>query len=210
MWRTPVGRRVLTSTERALFVRAAALLADHLPGGARYNPLGTGRSGVDVFDRLHAPTRVVLLAEVTRALTKADIPCPRRRAAADGAIFAVFCMISVFIRFEISMRLPMNQGSWRAAVARTWREVGGPGPVPAASDQDGWDDLLDALVARVLLDHCCFHRELLGSRTNPGAAELREMLGLPDDYFARVRADPDLAETARECLHCLADKVLLE
>jgi hypothetical protein len=83
-------------------------------------------------------------------------------------------------------------------------------PEPSFLDVEVWEELLDALMDRVLWEDRDFEEEHLFLDSNPVlGASLKEQLGIPDGYFTAVAPDPKPSEidTLRESLRRLCGRI---
>jgi hypothetical protein len=135
MWNTPAGERVLAGRERSLFIQAAASLAEHILADQDEDPVASVIAQTDVgpFHRLEPAVRVVLLAEVVRALVDPAVAAPDLTAVNEAAVYAVFRSVSICIDLQID-GIPLSTGPeadplyWRrlvlaALLEATEREV---------------------------------------------------------------------------------------
>jgi hypothetical protein len=207
---------VLVGKERALFVQAASSLAEMLPGKGGLDTGVDWPTGVEVFDRLPVQTRVVLLADVVRALTDPHIPEPARTAFNEAAIYAVFRSVFTKVVVEIDEgQDPTAPFSWRRLILDACQEEhegnGEHDQEPDPDDAQHWEDLLeDDLADRILWDRNWEDVDVIARLPPAQAAEAIRLARAPDNYFAAAApANPSPAEErqAREYLDRLAHQV---
>jgi hypothetical protein len=211
MWQTPGGERVISGAERALVVESAADLADLFD--LDDEDTGGWPTGVDVFDRLPVPTRVVLLADVMRALTDESIPAPELLACNEAAVYVIFRhvadTISTWINLEQAEGLsPGEVSGWRQLVLAAWLEIAGPEEgeePPEADDAAEWDNLVECLADAILWDRDFEEVDIVDDLPAKQALEVLEQARIGVDYFSvrPPKPDRDAVERAVEFLYKL-------
>ena len=204
MWRTPLGIRVLTGGEAALFRQGLCTLVCYTEHGEAIG--GRWDTGVAVFDALTTPERLAVLEQVGRALLPATgrrAPCPPPAAVSEGAVAAVFYQIKNEIADEIEERWK----GWRRLVRAACRELGSTEGLPRASsrDQAVWWEVVEWLVDQVLTGRH-WEAEQVPLDLSPEAARAaRARAGVPRDYYTAVPPDPPPARLRqiRQSLRCL-------
>lgn len=193
MWRTPEGERVLMGWEARLF---AECLWDLL-GEANLGEDGDYELGVAVFDSLSYPQQIAVLHEVGRALLGAEVPSPRLTAVSEGGVAAVFQHLRISVGIEIEdpdLGLP----SWRQGVARACRECGVPGvPKVSSTGAEAWDGCIQALEDRILWDADYKSGDHFMDGPPKADEAMKEVLGIPGDYFTAIPPDPRPHEVPR-------------
>jgi hypothetical protein len=214
MWNTPAGERVLAGRERSLFIQAAASLAGHILAEIEDPEASVPiLTEVDPFDSLEPPVRIVLLAEVVRALVDPDVAAPDLTAVNEAAVYAVFRSVSICIDLQID-GIPLSTGPeseplyWRrlvlaALLEATEREAAslepsaqeqasGAGPEDEertmaldSTDVEDWHSALEILADSILWD-----RDFL---IDASAADLEQALA----YLRRL-ADEDRASAGQQ------------
>jgi hypothetical protein len=209
MWRTPLGDRVLQGAEAKLFATVVHVMVDEIVVGMDDENLRMP-SGVPAFDSLGWMQQLALLAEVTEALFRPDIPTPEHTSVNESAIAAVFHHLWQNVEFEIDC-----EGLADAAAAETWRESAlaaldeveglwaAARPETAivladdetlltaeCDDMDEWSSCLHVLQDAVLWDNdWAFDDEHLDAPPEQ-AAEACIAMDIDPEYFRAIPPDP--------------------
>ncbi len=109
MWRTSIGERVLRGDEWEVFRQGLWALWDRIE--MSFDDADSWPAGVQVFDRLTAPSKLAMLAMVGKALHDEAVPCLPLTALTEGTFAAVYEVIREIISIEIdaSARIPRRR-----------------------------------------------------------------------------------------------------
>jgi hypothetical protein len=192
MWRTLYGERTLKGAEAILFSEGLLSLLDE---AAAEEP-GFYDLGVECFDNLTFGQKVSVLSIIGRGLLCEDIPLVRLSAVLEGAIAAVFEYIKDEITFEIDR--PKFHSYWRSLVAAAAMQIGAMHiPEVTCTDLHEWETEVDGLAKAILwyleYDDAGLYIDLPPEKSK----QLRDWVGIPDDYFMAIADDLSDAE-ARE------------
>jgi hypothetical protein len=212
MWWTTEGERVLRGAEWAVFRLGLSCLWDETEASEEEEEDGT--TGVAVFDRLRKSERLALLAQVASGLYDEDAPCPDLTALTEGTIAAVFSHLRYLIRIEIEAEAAERDGSTspgedrgestRHLVLAALHEVDPDRelPLPDSDDVGEWRNQLDFLLDQILDDRDYLAASLFVDAAPDLGRDLKNRLGIADDYYAAIPPDPapEELEVARDHL----------
>lgn len=205
MYRTPVGDRILGPAEGRLFAESLRMIGDYL----REMEL---TMGVSVFDDLQRNQQIAVFHTVARALLCEDEPAPTLTAAIEASVWCVYQHVRDMLEVEIEE--PAEEGvqpSWRRLVLAASREaqVSDTLPQEGCTEQADWEFLVDCLESRVLWDYDWQLEDSIDMAPDV-SRRLKDELGIADDYFVAVPADPPDAEAERllQALIDLTDSAL--
>ncbi len=204
MWWTTEGERVLQRAEWAVFRLGVSCLWDEIEASEQEEEYGT--TGVAVFDRLRKSERLALLAQVARGLHDEDAPCPDLTALTEGTIAAIVAHLRYLIEVEVEAEAAQSRGSTspgedctertRHLVLAALHEVDPDRelPVPDSDDVGAWMDQLDFLMDRILDDRDYLAGSLYLDVDPVLGRDLKDRLGIADDYYVGIPPDPTLGE----------------
>jgi hypothetical protein len=216
MWRTSGGERVLKGAEWELFREGLRGLWDRVEES--FDDDEPWPTGVEVFDRLTSPSKLVMLALVGKALCDEDQPSPPLSALTEGTFAAVYGVLSEEIDFEIEAAREGSEAREQPLLLRTrilaairetdpWCEqptadteqAADHEPAPVlpeveSDDAEEWVDLLDILKFRVLWDEDFDDEAAFVDAAPRFNTELKEHMGIDDGYFSVIAPDPKNAE----------------
>jgi hypothetical protein len=214
VWRSRLGERILKGAEWNLFREGLSVLWDSVEES--FDDPDLCFTGVPIFDRLEPAQKLATLEVVGSALCNEDVACPELTAISEGTFAAVFGAIRQWIEMEIDYQREGFQDDdplpFRELVLASAREDASSEnlPEPSSLDLEVWEDLLDALMDRVLWEDRDFEEEHLFLDSNPElGALLKEQLGIADEYFTAVAPDPKPSEidSIRESLGRLCGRI---
>lgn len=214
MWHTPSGTRYLQGAEAVLAKTAIGVMVDNLEEEIRH-PDNSWTCGVRIFDTMDARQKLALLATVTNALLRPDVPEPPLNAINEGAIAAIFESLPVYVEIEIdgqdsdwSDYPEMDLYSWRRLILEAAKTDGTSGdfefPTEDCRDKGKWDLLIGCLADQILWDDDWADEEIQDADPDAAVAH-KDRMGIDDDYYLDVAPDPTdkkLAE-ARQILKAL-------
>jgi hypothetical protein len=218
MWHTPDGVRYLQGAEAALLKEAIALIWDHLEEEIDY-PDNPWECGIRIFDGMEGRQKLALLATVSNALFRADVPELPLNAIHEATVAAIYESLPVNVALEIeaedfdwSDSPEMDLRTWRRLILAAFVEDGAPSdyPLPAIEcrDQGEWDLLIGCLSDYVLWGDDWADEEIMDADPET-ARERKRRFGINDDYYLAVAPDPTDSEldVARDTLkHLLSDQ----
>jgi hypothetical protein len=196
MWRSPIGVRTLRRWEWRLFRKGLKTLYYELD--VSLGGLVHVSTGVPIFDTLPVASKMVMLAQVAKALRDPVEPCPARTALTEGAIAAVYGQFRRDLISEIdfsSDRFPPNAFRVRyrrllvRAILEIHPECAIPRPSPESPHNDTerpfvpkpdcdetalWDKLLDAMLNRLVGGGPDFADEAKFSDANPEVRQYKK------------------------------------
>jgi hypothetical protein len=210
MWRTQYGDRTLAGAEAVLLAEALSSLLDEATSGT----VDDCESGIEVFGNLTFGQQVSVLSIIGNGLLRKDIPPVRLTAVLEGAIAVVFEHLQESISFEIDT--PEFGTFWRELVIAARKQMEGNDaereqiPEPTCEDLDEWDFQMQRLSEAVLWDGDYEDAQLYIDFSPEKSKELREMMGIPDDYFMAIADDPTDKEAKAKImdLRKLCDSVI--
>lgn len=139
MWRTPEGNRILKGAEGRLMRASLDSLVERLEDDICFaesldhdQELVLEEFGVPLFDELDHGQKLVLLADVSKALFKRSVPWPRHTAVAEAAVYVLYWNIISEIKYEIQCQVKRSR---KCRKCRKWRRM-----VLAACRQWGFDE----------------------------------------------------------------------
>ncbi|HEX4613195.1 MAG TPA: hypothetical protein VH092_33725 [Urbifossiella sp.] len=196
MWRMHDGDRVLTEAEWAVFGIGLDPLRDAVEHDIAQQVDDTD-TGVPAFDRLTPEQQLSLLAEVALALRDQAVPTPRHTAANEGAIAAVFSMLTVELETELLDAGAGTPEEDRTEVRRVLRALAAeyPGgrrklPSPTRPAKQVWDDIVEDFETRVFWDYDFdMGDEFLDLPPDEARAQLR-LAGIDPDYYLAAPDEP--------------------
>jgi hypothetical protein len=220
MWDTPKGIRKLKGRERALFRAALLSLFDELRGAT---PEDEPEFGVPAFDTIDLEERPWILLLAAEALL-GDGEAPEIRAWNEGSLAAVYEWVRGALIAEIELRetpgrAPRSRTRWRGFVHIAWMEVvypeiGAPSPrgegekqSVGSRDLDEWLYKLELLREEVLHDDDSSMDGLMDIPPEK-ANQLKEQLGIPEDYYTAI--PPVLTDADRRRLEALYQALIEE
>lgn len=197
-WRTSRGKRVLTGTERELFLTAFGSLVDDIRAelAGHRDP---AEFGIAVFDRLQPWSKLAVLADVGSALIHKTKKCPEHTAVGEGAIAAVFSQMHVLIEIEIDIASDMDHEDrfiFRKQVHTAMEELCPKADRPAITcgDVNQWYDALRALSDRILWDQDYLTADVFMDLDPDGARDVRKLTGIDQEYVTAIAPDPSESE----------------
>ena len=214
MWHTQEGDRKLEGKERALFVHAAVELHDLLaqPGG------GAWASDAPSFNTIPIENRPYALLSVVDQLLN-DEPDPELYAWNEGAVLAVFNLISQRLEEEVMSKGAARTTIWRTLVHEAfmetcyvpgeveWDKGEGPDQPITSENLDEWDFKILLLTDDVLFDRDCEDDQVMDLA--PRVAEtVKAELAISDDYYTAI--PPDFSESERARLGNLLEHLRKE
>jgi hypothetical protein len=199
MWHTPVGLRYLQGAEAALLKEAIGLIWDHLEEEIAY-PDNPWECGIRIFDGMEGRQKLALLATVSNALFRAEVPEPPLNALHEATVAAIYESFPVSVAIEIdaedldwSDSPEVDLRTWRRLILAAFVEDDPPSdyPLPGIEccDQEEWDLLIGCLADYVLWDDDWADEEIMDA--DPETARKRKRrLGINDDYYLAIAPDP--------------------
>ncbi|HWB12715.1 MAG TPA: hypothetical protein VG826_26050 [Pirellulales bacterium] len=207
MWRTPEGERVLKGAEarlvRASLSSVVAMLEEDLDAAQWLDDEEDWPTafGVPLFDELETAQRLVLLADVGRAMFNPRVPWSRHTAMAEAAVYVLYENIVDKIGIEIARQVKhgCELRKWRRmvlAACRQWDfdedcdDIGGEVdagiPDLDSTDVGRWSDEVFALADLVFWDRDWEMTDVFLDAPPDVAANVRRQVGIDDDYFVAV------------------------
>jgi hypothetical protein len=197
-WRTSRGKRVLTGTERELFLTAFACLVDEIRAelAGHRDPV---EFGIAVFDRLQPWSKLAVLADVGSALIHKTKKCPKHTAVSEGAIAAVFSQLHVFIEIEIDLESDTDHEDrflFRKQVCSALEELCPKANRPeiTCGDTREWFYALQSLSDRILWDQDYLTADVFMDLDPDGTRDVRQMTGIDREYVTTIAPDPRESE----------------
>ena len=197
-WRTSRGKRVLTGTERELFLSAFGSLVDDIRAELAGHR-DRAEFGIAVFDRLPPSSKLAVLADVGSALIHKTKICPKRTAISEGAIAAVFSQMHVLIEIEIDIESDTNHEDrfiFRKQVHAALEELCPKADRPeiTCGDTREWYYALQALSDRILWDQDYLTADAFMDLDPDGTRDVRKMTGIDREYVTAIAPDPSEVE----------------
>lgn len=159
--------------------------------------------GVPLFDELDHGQKLVLLADVSKALFKRSVPWPRHTAVAEAAVYVLYANIVREIKYEIQCQVKRGRScrKWRRMVLAACRQWGFN--EACADFDDDEDDYLSLpevdcpklaawhvevfdLADLVLWDRDWELADVFMDSAPEAATMVRRHMGIDDDYFVAV------------------------
>lgn len=168
MWRTPLGVRTLSGAEGAVVARAVSEIFYELDASVKDDCLW--RADHPSIDNLDLEQKVVLLADVARALLRSSVPAPQLTAVNEAMVNAIYRRALGMIEEEIDFakRVPRRSRGrvrYRTKVVQAARAISPPDdsadvgaddpyrmPKPTCTNMETWEFVIDVLSDRVLHD----------------------------------------------------------
>jgi hypothetical protein len=198
-WRTQIGERTLQGAEATLIREALAMMVDMVEQEISDHD-DLWEFGVPLFDRLPAPAKLALLAQVGWALLRATDVCPPLTAINEATIGALFRHIEQSIHLELDDADDSDQRfSWPKDVLTVFEQIGETDDLPALECQDlsEWEILVQVLTDRILWDEDFNDAELYVDKSPEHASILKSMMTIDDEYFTAVSPDPRESDLPR-------------
>lgn len=206
MWRTSHGDRVLLDEERSIFLEAVGYLRDMITVAAEIqDPF---QVGVSAFDSLQPTQQLVALHTVAKALVEVNTEPPPLSATLEAAIYATYRSLASLVEMEIdsttqtSGQYEIREGILAALKAPVVTEEGQNDfndfkisddadvlPTPQTTEMDEWDFAIEMLADRILWDRDFELDDLLADKDPNETTEIKEFLGIDEDYFAIAAPD---------------------
>jgi hypothetical protein len=224
MWRTPEGERILKGAEgrlvRASLSSVVDILVEELDVAQCYDDFG-----VPLFDELETAQKLVMLAEVGKALFDETVPRPMHTAVAEAAVYVLY--ENIVQEIELEIRCHVNRGrerrKWRhlvLAACRQWGfdhdcgelcdEFNGDGrwglPDLDCTELDRWSDEVHSLADLVFRNRDWEMADIFMDSEPAVAAAVRRRVGIDDDYYVAV-APLATASSLKRAQKSLADIV---
>jgi hypothetical protein len=197
-WRTSRGKRVLTGTERELFLTAFGSLVDDIRAelAGHRDP---AEFGIAVFDRLQPWSKLAVLADVGSALIHKTKICPKRTAISEGAIAAVYCQMHVLIEIEIDIELDTDDEErfiFRKQVSSALEELCPKADRPRVTcgDVREWFYALQSLSDRILWDQDYLTADAFMDLDPDGTKDARKWTGIDRECVTAIAPDPGESE----------------
>jgi hypothetical protein len=191
-WRTQIGERTLEGAEASLIREALGMMVDMVEQEiSDHDDLWD--FSVPLFDRLPAPAKLALLAQVGWALLRDTDTYPPLTAINEATVGAIFRHIEQSIHLELDCDDEIDpRFSWRKDVLAVFEQIGDPDdlPVLTCADADEWDTLVQMLADRVLWDEDFNDADLYVDKSPEHASILKSMMTIDEDYFTGVPPDP--------------------
>ena len=195
MWRTSTGERTLQGAEAILFRQALAIAWDNVEAVEFEDD--PWLSGVELFDNLQLNQHVALLAMVGESLMCADSPPLELVAVTERAIGAIFQSLEEVIAVEIDLEDELEEPYFYRQLILNCLAGDDDLPEASCSDHVEWHVLIDAVASRILWDADFEDQDIYVDLPPEESAELRQRLGITDEYFTAVAPDPTDAEVDR-------------
>ena len=231
MWDSPIGERILTRAEAELFRDMLDLEVAMLEQEGEQDE-GPLPSGVALVGELSYGQRLGLLRVAAEALLCKDVSAPKRSAYLDAIVASIHDNLRGCVQLELldedSKRLekereargePKVPDLWgsddsvdplpsiRERIARACEQDGAlPVPDPECVTYDVWEERIEDLLDRVLLDRDFeYGAEFLDAAPVEGGS-VKELMGISRDYYTDVPEDlsREQAESATARLRELA------
>ena len=213
MWRTQTGERVLIGAEARLIQTALGVLVDQIEMEIEFGDQSD--FGVPIFDRLAAPQKLALLADVCHHLLRSTEPPPQLTATNESAVAVLYAVIEDFVHSEVEFDdeeelrgMPdADEFRWRRLLLDAYRESlrDDDAPAEGSRDMEDWSLLIECLQDLVLWDADYLDEELYADQSPEVGRFLKRQMGVPGEYFQAVAPDPadcDLPNI-RQRLQCL-------
>jgi hypothetical protein len=145
---------------------------------------------------------LALLAQVARGLHDEEAPCPDLTALTEGTIPAIFAHLRYRTEVEVEAEAALSRRSTspgedctertRHLVLASLHEVDPDRelPLPDSDDVGEWRDQLDILMDRILDDRDYLAGSLYLDADPVLGRDLKERLGIADDYYVAIPPDP--------------------
>lgn len=187
---------MLQGAERRLFVESLAMIVDNLN-------VTDGPFDIAVFDRLQRNQKIAVLHTMAKGLLCGQEPTPRLTASIEAAVATVFLQGCDMLSLELDEESDEPEEgapsypSWRELILAAGREAEIDDLASVTEDDpDEWELPLDCLEARVLWDYDWEMEEQLD--VDPDVSqEMKQKMGINDDYFITVPPDPTDEEAER-------------
>lgn len=163
-WDTPIGSRAVHGSERKLIVCSAASLLR-----------SKRNSWIRVFDQMDSETKAGMLVEVVRRLVEPSSEPLVLTAVNEATIGAIFAHLRQQVEDECDAGRSVE---WRSLL----REVGCKEPV-TSNDIRAWSTAIEDSADLVLWDRDYEIEELVDAPPHV-ASEVRQQMGIADDYFS--------------------------
>jgi hypothetical protein len=210
MWEAQDGGRVLTGMRATVFADAADRLLSALE-----STQGEYATAVSSFDVLTYGQKVSCLDTAVRGLLQEDGPAVEPTWALTAAIAAVYGELWSLTAREIDDR---ERGTARreqvvAAVREKASECGyDPAwiPDPACTDERLWWEWIGRLQAEIVEDADDLTAESVADLPGHHAREIRQILGISDEYVLTIPEDPgdEQIERTTAALHALLCSII--
>jgi hypothetical protein len=156
-----------------------------------------GTTGLDSFDRLTRPERLVLLAQVGKGLHDRREPCPDLTALNEAAVAAVFAQVRYLVAVEIDAQRSgfdtfsrRRTGRPRQLVLAAAREVDPERRAglrkARSTNLSEWFDVIQTMLFRILDDIDYLAADIFLDVPPSGSRSMKDMLGIPGDYFSAI------------------------
>ena len=210
MWNTSYGDRVLAPAEAALFREAVAYMRDMISVAVELDE--SHHVGVVAFDRLQPTQQLTALHLVTMALLKPEIAPPPLSATLEGTVYGVFKDLLSIVEVEIdACRDDEISFELRNAILAA-RKAGVVGdtdwhqpseeeianlPDCGCEDIDRWEEEIEILADQILWDRDFELESLIADQDPSKVADIKEYLGIGQDYFSTAAPDANSEEYLR-------------
>ncbi|MEM9366917.1 MAG: hypothetical protein AAGD07_13060 [Planctomycetota bacterium] len=223
MWHTSQGDRTLGGCEARLVSEVIAVMVDDLQlsfdreadAGSEEDAWSTG---VDLYDGLTLHQQMALLHEVSFHLLTPTSGTPAPNASTEATIAAIFAELKELVAMEVDLFgggaesadcFPMAQQDpphyWRSLVLEAFLErcevteetnldTHGFAANARCDDHGIWEGMIEMLCGQILWDRDFEMLALLGDVPPERAHQMRQVLGVDQDYFVRVAPDPTPGE----------------
>ena len=208
MWRTQLGERVLEGSEAELYREAVRDCIDPFADDD-YS------IGLPSFDSLAYPQKMAMLATVSKALLREDVPAPKLTAVLECAAAAVFHHLKNEVQAELDMAREERRDAgatwsshWRSRIAEAVRYMQiTDTPDVKCEDFEEWDVCIEALMDCIFWDRDYEGLEIEDMRPEAGSV-LKRLLSISDDYFVGIAPDPrqEQVDSIRQQLREICDE----
>ncbi len=186
MWHTPIGNRVLTGAERALFVLTSQQLYEEL----RYDQTKYGlvssewQSGNPLFDNEPLRTKVCAVHDVAEAFLSKDVVIPQLYAWNESTLHAIVSFCKGQLQAEIDGHPFYNnsQQRWQKTTKDALRRT----RFKIADGSDLVKAFIEWATERWTWDEDWKAADLLMDMEPKRCAKLKAMLGLHHNYFSET------------------------
>lgn len=213
MWNSPTGVRTLTPSERELVICGLIELYCCIEHYIEVSDEGDTTSkvgmelpyvGIEEFDNLTRPQKIMILAEVTEAML-GDGPPLENNSARDSAVAAIFCVLEDMVREqhvedaicsdpaendEETVWSTISERLGQTDIKQLVLTACHPKPIQLQDEVDFWIEKITDVCSQIVRMEYLFLGEKFLDLPPQEATEAMQQTGIPRHYYMHIVPEP--------------------